>query len=351
MRPPLAAARRRGRRRARRRGRRARDELRAVRDHEHRPSLAEPRRPPRRRARGALGVEVGGRLVEDHERRVAEERPGERDPPRAGRPRAGGRRRRPASRSRPAARARSASAPASDGRLAHALVGRAGGAEPDVVGDRAAEERRPLRHPRDAARATRPASQAARSTPPTVMRPAGRLGEPQQQRGERALARAARPDERDRLAGRELEVDAVEHRAAVGRVGERDALEPDGAVARARRGASRSPARPPAAPRAGRAAAPATAMPSALAWNCAPRLRSGRYSSGASTSTVSAGLEADAAVDEPDADRDRDERDPERRRQLEHGAREERDPERAHRRAAVLVADARDRAPPGPRRG
>ena len=53
-------------------------------------------------------------------------------------------------------------------------------------------------------------------------------------------------------------------------------------------------------------------------------------------------LEADAAVDEPHADRDRDERDAERRRQLEHRAGEERDAQRAHRRAAVLVGDARD---------
>ena len=55
---------------------------------------------------GALRIEVGGRLVEDHERRVAEERARERDPLAAGRPRAAARRRRRPCRSRPAARGR-----------------------------------------------------------------------------------------------------------------------------------------------------------------------------------------------------------------------------------------------------
>ena len=50
-------------------------------------------------------------------------------------------------------------------------------------------------------------------------------------------------------------------------------------------------------------------------------------------------LERNRAVDETDADGDRDERDAERRRQLEHGTRQERDPQRRHRRAAVLLAD------------
>ena len=54
------------------------------------------------------------------------------------------------------------------------------------------------------------------------------------------------------------------------------------------------------------------------------------------------GLEGDPAVDEPHADRDGDERDAERRGELEHRAGEEREAERAHRRAAVLVADLLD---------
>ena len=63
-------------------------------------------RPPRRRASALIRVEVGGRLVEHHERRIAQERARQRDPP----PLAGGQR--PAavadhaSRSRPAGDAR-----------------------------------------------------------------------------------------------------------------------------------------------------------------------------------------------------------------------------------------------------
>ena len=55
-----------------------------------------------------------------------------------------------------------------------------------------------------------------------------------------------------------------------------------------------------------------------------------------------AGLEAEPALGEADADRHGHERDPERGRELEHGPGEKRDPERAHRRAAVLVADLLD---------
>jgi hypothetical protein len=62
-----------------------------------------------------------------------------------------------------------------------------------------------------------------------------------------------------------------------------------------------------------------------------------------------AGLQAQAAVDEPHADRDRDERDAERCRQLEHGAREEADSERRHRRPAVALADLREDGRLGPR--
>ena len=55
------------------------------------------------------------------------------------------------------------------------------------------------------------------------------------------------------------------------------------------------------------------------------------------------GLEPDAAVGEAHADGDGDERDPERRGQLEHGPREERHAQGPHRRAAVLLARLRDR--------
>ena len=49
-------------------------------------------------------------------------------------------------------------------------------------------------------------------------------------------------------------------------------------------------------------------------------------------------LEADAALGQAHTDDDGDERDPERRRELQDRAREERDAKRPHRRPAVLLA-------------
>ena len=58
----------------------AQDQLGAMRDHQHRPpGLQAPDRAGH--DGGALGVEVGGRLVEDHQRCVSDERPREGDPP------------------------------------------------------------------------------------------------------------------------------------------------------------------------------------------------------------------------------------------------------------------------------
>ena len=114
-----------------------------------------------------------------------------------------------------------------------------------------------------------------------------RLQEAEQQRRHGALAGAALPDERDGLAGRQLEVEPVED---AGR----------GAPDRRRRRAPGAPAPPrgsatgrgpPARAAAGASSSAsirsATARPSALAWYSAPSRRRGRYSSGASTSTVS----------------------------------------------------------------
>ena len=50
--------------------------------------------------------------------------------------------------------------------------------------------------------------------------PLHRLGETQEERGNRALAASARADERDRLTRGELEVDRVEHVALAARVRE-----------------------------------------------------------------------------------------------------------------------------------
>ena len=164
---------------------------------------------------GARRVEIGGRLVQDHERGVAEECARERDPPDL------------AGRERPAAvaddRLVAVRQPAHEavgaglgGRLAHGRVRRAGVAQADVVGDRPAEERRPLRDPghlrppgsRIALREVDPADGHA---------PGGRLRQEQEQRRDRALPRPARARQRDRLARLELEVEVGDRRR--GRVG------------------------------------------------------------------------------------------------------------------------------------
>ena len=100
----------------------------------------------------ARAVEVGRRLVQNHERRAAHERPGQRDAPAlARRQRAA-----PVADERLVAERQRLDEPVGareHGCVANRAHGRARVAEPDVVGDRPAEDRRPLRHPGDAARA------------------------------------------------------------------------------------------------------------------------------------------------------------------------------------------------------
>src|SRR5262249_44425640 len=85
--------------------------------------------------------------------------------------------------------------------------------EPDVLGDSSPKERRRLRHPRDL---TPPRlRRAARRVGPTGEDTAARrLDQTKKERCDRALARPARPDERKGLAGKQLEIDAVERRSA-----------------------------------------------------------------------------------------------------------------------------------------
>ena len=61
-----------------------------------------------------------------------------------------------------------------------------------------------------------------------------RLGEAQEQSGDGALAGSALADERDGLAGAQLELEPVEDEACAHRIGERDAFEPDDGHAGAR---------------------------------------------------------------------------------------------------------------------
>ena len=323
-------------------------ELRAVRDEEDGASLPQPLD---RRADelGALGIEVRRRLVEDDEGRVAQERARERDPLQL----AGGKR---------------AAAVADDGlvpvgqlarrmrrlrrappRLAHIAVRRAGRSEPDVVGHGAAEQGRPLRHPGDL-RPPRGRVAGREIDGPHGRAAVRRLHQPEEQRGDRALAAPARADERHRLAGRELEVDRVEHELRPRRIHERDSLEPNRRVPRARRhlpgtdgGRRRLLEQLEEALRDREPVGARVELGREVPQRQVELRR--KHEDG------EARLEAETPFDEANADGHRDERDPERRRELQHGPREKRDAERAHRRAAVLVADPLQSAPSAPRPG
>ena len=81
-------------------------------------------------------------------------------------------------------------------------VGRVRAAEADVVGDRAVEHRRVLRHVARWSRGERPAGSRAMSLAADEDRAALDVHEPEQQPGERRLAAARAADESDLLARR-----------------------------------------------------------------------------------------------------------------------------------------------------
>ena len=316
-----------------------RSELSGVRDEQHRP-LAPQRVDRVGHERGAHGVEVGGRLVEHDQRRRPQQRPGQGQAPALAR------------RQRPAAvaddrvvavgqRADEGVGTGAPGRLAHALVRRRRVGQPDVGRDRVAQEGRSLRHPREL---RAPGVDAAgREIDAADGHPARRrLREAQEQGGHRALAGAALADQRDGLARRELELEALQHRAGPRRVGERHRLQPHG-----RRGG------------AGRRALAAGAdlgrgveqVQHALGDRDAVRARvelraeapQRQVQLGRQDQHEEGGLEADAAARQPHPDRDRDERDAEGRGELEHRPGEEAHAEGGHRGPPVLLADVGDR--------
>ncbi len=103
--------------------------------------------------------------------------------------------------------------------------GRVGAAVGDVGADGVVKEDRLLRH--DAVqRAQVGEPEIARVHPIHGDAPLGGVVETREEIGERALAAAARPDERHHVAGPDLEIDVAQHRLA-GCVRERDVLHPD----------------------------------------------------------------------------------------------------------------------------
>ncbi len=162
-------------------------------------------------------------------------------------------------------------------------------------------------------------SRSRRSTPPTRTRPGP---EPEQHVHERRLPAPARPGDREHLARRDGQA-AAPRSAPSGmsvRVppAERRRVEEVEDLRRGRR-------------------------PFGTGVVALPSRRSGRYASGASTSTNSAVSKRHRAAHQAQADRHRHERHRDRRQQLEHERRQERHPERPERVLAVGAADGRDR--------
>ncbi len=208
--------------------------------------------------------------------------------------------------------------------------------EPDVVGDRAAEKRRPLRQPGD--------------VPPPLPRIAGgevgardchssrgRLSEFQEERGDGALAAAALADERDGLAGAELEVEQGKNEARSLGVRERDAFEAHRRVGGARRDrSSRDGTCLRLVDQVEHPIRDREAVGACVELRAEPAQRLVQL--GREHEHGQAGFQPDAPVHEADADSDRRERDTERRREFQHRAGEETHPQRRHRRLAVPLA-------------
>ena len=160
----------------------------------------------------ALGVEVGRGLVEDHQRGIAQKGAGQGDALDL-----------PARESRAALADRAViaqrqgvdefSRPCAPGRLAHRVQIRLGTSEPDVVGDRALEQARLLRHP---GQMTAPVLQIDPGERLFADQDAssGRNQEPEQQIDHRGLARAAGADQRNALPRRDVEVETLERLAS-----------------------------------------------------------------------------------------------------------------------------------------
>jgi hypothetical protein len=199
------------------------DRAQPVRHHERGPALHEP---PQRLLDEdlALGVQRAGRLVEQQDRRVAQDRPGEGDPLALS---AGQLHAALADHGVEAVRQRVGELRDVRrlGRAADLGVGGVRPGERDVLPQRAVEHRRVLRHVRDQA------AQVGLAQPADVLAadqdPAGvDVRHPQQQPGERGLAAAGPADEADLRPAGHGQVEALEQRLARRR-GRRSPLEAD----------------------------------------------------------------------------------------------------------------------------
>ena len=154
-------------------------------------------------------VDVRRRLVEDQDPRLGEQRPREGDDlALAGRQRAR-RARRPRSRSRRAAGRRTRRRRPRRPAAVDLLVARVGAPEGDVLADRAREQEALLRHDPELAAQRLRARRSRRSWPSTSTPAALRVVEARDELRERRLAGAGLADQRHRLPGGHVQVDAL----------------------------------------------------------------------------------------------------------------------------------------------
>ena len=213
-------------------------------------------RSPRPRAPRLAGSRFAVGSSRITQRRVAEERAGERDPLHARRPRARGRPRRRPCRTPAAAPdepvgagQRAPPSTSSPRRRAGRRAGCCRATLPRKSDGRCGTQRR--------ARATRRASHPGRSTPPTVTRPSSGAQEPQQERRDGAFSRrrSPRPAQPSR-PGASSRLTPSQHRDARARVARPTPVEPHRRLARGRAAAGRRRRPPPA-----RRSAPTAARP------------------------------------------------------------------------------------------
>ena len=260
---------------------------------------------------------------------------------------AGGLRRR-ASRSRPAGSRRASRRRRACG-LLHLLVGGVRCAEPDVVGNRAAEQGRALRHPGDLGA---PCGRIAVREVETVDEDSPVRGLAKARAGAMPACSCRHRSARRARRSRPAESSSATSESGRGRpagIRERDTsnrIEADRRVG----GRSCRPARRPAA-------SISAEQPVGDGDAVGARMESGREIAQRQVELRrehehgQRRLERDPALDQPNADGDGDERDTERRRELEHGSREECEAKRSHRRRAVVLARLARSARSGPRRG
>ena len=233
------------------------------------------------------------------------------------------------------------SAPARAAASRTSRSGASGVAEPDVVGDRAAQQRRMLGHPGDLPPPGVESGSRPRSTPPTLMRPPVGREHAEQQRGDACSCPAPlSPTSATVSPGRSSR--SSPSSTGPERAGYENDTRSKRTGARAGLGASRGPPGHGGRRRVEQREHPlghGQPVRAGVVLRAQPAER--QVQLGREDDHGQPGLEPEAAVHEPHARRHRDERDPQRGGQLEHRPRQEADAQRLHRRRPVALADAR----------